>query len=221
VALPKVKIRLIRKPKTILPAPFKPRADTGNEPEGLSGTVQNMKASAPEERLARALDKQQTEYKFRYTVGAPRGMPGFKEVDFIVPAFSQYYAVEVDTAFTHREKGRADVLHDAIVLAALKKEGLQMFPTVIHVDGESDLLTSENALRWVKQRFPAVAAFEGVTVEDAPQATAQQQTQVPQPTGQAQPVQVAQAAAKPAPKGTSNQQQKIRERKRKEIRKGK
>jgi hypothetical protein len=177
MALPKVVIRIPRKPKAILPSPFKPRGDEVEEPEALSGTVQNIKASAPEERLARALEKQDTQYEFRHTIGAPRGLPGWKELDFIVASFGQVYAVEVDTAFTHREKGRADVLHDAIVLAELKKEGLQVYPVVIHVDGESDLLTQENAVAWVKQKFPAAANFEGAVIQPTPeQARAPAQT---------------------------------------------
>lgn len=186
MALPKVKIRIPRKPHPILPAPHRPRADTGNEAEALSGSVQGVKASAPEERLAKALDGQRTSYQFRYTVGAPRGLPGWKEVDFIIAAFSQYFAVEVDTAFTHREKGRADVLHDAIVLHELKKEGMPMFPTVLHVDGESDLATRENALRWVKEHFPPSATFETIQAEEAPRVEVRPQLQPQTPPVQVQ-----------------------------------
>lgn len=155
MAIPKVKVgRIRRKPKVILPMPYKPRADTGEEAEVLAGEVQGKKASAPEERLFRALDEVGIQgAEFRYTIGAPRGMPGWKELDALIPAHSMVYAVEVDTAFTHRMKGRADVLHDAIVLKDLREEGMQVWPTVIHLMGETDLVDMKWALATVKRLF--------------------------------------------------------------------
>jgi len=205
-SIPGVRIRSQRQPRTILPSPYKPRADTGNQPEILEGTVQNMKASAPEERLARALGKQQTDFEFRHTIGAPRGLPGWKEIDFIVPSFGQVYAVEVDTAFTHREKGRADVLHDAIALVELKKEGMTVYPMVLHVDGESDLATRENATAWVKQRFQPAQKFP-VIVEAEPERAKQAKKAIEAPT-QVPPVQ----SAQPAEKELSNYQKQIKAR---------
>src|SRR5688572_19618864 len=125
MALPKINVGKVRgKRKMVLPASHKPRADTGDEAEALSGMVQNKKASAPEERLFRALDEVGIHgAEFRYTIGAPRGMPGWKELDALIPSRSIVYAVEVDTEFTHRNKGKADVLHDAIVLKDLQKKG--------------------------------------------------------------------------------------------------
>lgn len=154
MALPKVHVRLPRKSQPVIPSPQMPRLDTGDEAEVLGGTVQGKKASAPEERLFRALEEVGiTGATFRYTVGAPRGLPGWKELDALIPARGLVYAVEVDTAFTHREKGRADVLHDAIVLKELEKTGLSVYPKVIHLDGESDLADRQWALNTVKRLF--------------------------------------------------------------------
>lgn len=115
-----------------------------------------MKASAPEERLARALDKAGISYQFRYTVGAPRGLPGWKEVDFIVPHKGLLYTVEVDTAFTHRDKKYSDRLHDEIILMdeELRTMG-QLYPEVFHVDGDTDLANFANATAYVKRQFGA------------------------------------------------------------------
>lgn len=152
--LPAVKVRLPRKPAPILPAPVRPDAGR-DEPEILAGTVHGRKASAPEERLARALEGLNSVdmFYFRYTVGAPRGLPGWKEIDYLVHRRGMVYAVEVDTAFTHRDKGRADKLHDAIILKALAKQGLQVYPEVIHIDGETELADKESAERTAKELF--------------------------------------------------------------------
>ena len=154
--LPKVKIRKIRKssvPRT--PQPRRPKLDNGDEPEFLAGEVQGRKASMPEERFANALNESKAVdgFEFRYTVGAPRGLPGWKEIDYLVSSRGMVYAFEVDTAFTHRDKGRADVLHDAIVLKSLKKQNMNVYPQVIHLDGESDLVNKQNAKQTVRRYF--------------------------------------------------------------------
>lgn len=151
--LPAVKIKIPKKKsgKLDLPAPQRPRLESGTEPELLQGSVSGMKASMPEERFANALNKLGLQYTFRYTIGAPRGMPGWKELDFLVVKGGMLYAFEVDTAFTHRDKGRSDVLHDALVLKELEKLGMDVYPQVIHVDGESDLATQDNSDKTAKR----------------------------------------------------------------------
>lgn len=126
----------------------------GAEEELLTGEVQGVKASAPEERMAKALDKAKIQYIFRYTVGAPRGLPGWKELDFLVLTKGIVYAVEVDTAFTHREKGNTDVLHDAIIQndREINSSGI-LWPQVIHADGDTDLSTNDSAKSYVKKLF--------------------------------------------------------------------
>jgi len=144
-----------RSENRIVPAPHRPRLDSGEEPEFLQGMVQGKKASAGEERLFRALMKNQAveQAEFRYTIGAPRGLPGWKELDALVSARGLVYAFEVDTAFTHRDKKESDRLHDAIVLTDLAKQGMNVYPVVTHVDGESDLVNQKNADHYVKRFF--------------------------------------------------------------------
>lgn len=134
--------------------PSRPRLSDAEDGEQLAGEVQGFAASAPEERMARALDKAQIQYIFRYTVGAPRGLPGWKELDFVVLTKGVVYALEVDTAFTHRAKAQADILHDAIIQndPELQSTGM-LWPTVIHVDGDSDLASKSNAESYVKRVF--------------------------------------------------------------------
>jgi hypothetical protein len=153
--LPAIKVRKVRTPRAILPAPFRPVTDNSNDAEVLAGEVQGMKASAPEERLFKALRRRPKvrDMKFRYAVGAPRGLPGWKECDFVVEAFGIVYAIEVDTKFTHRGKGESDRLHDAILLNALRSEGLSVYPTVIHLDGDSELADQKNADATAERMF--------------------------------------------------------------------
>lgn len=155
--LPPVKISIPRSKsgKLNLPAPKRPRLDNGDEPELLEGSTNGMEASAGEERFAKALNKITSVdgFEFRYTVGAPRNMPGFKEVDFLVQARGLVYPIEVDTEFTHRNKGQKDKLHDAILLNELSKQGMNVYPNVLHLDGESDLVSQDNADRTAKRLF--------------------------------------------------------------------
>jgi len=124
------------------------------EDQPLTGAVQDKQASAGEENLARALDEAGIQYTFRYIVGAPKGLPGWKELDFLISNKGLMYAVEVDTAFTHREKAFADVLHDAIVLndRDLQSYG-ELYPQVFHIDGELDLTTKETSRAYVRRTF--------------------------------------------------------------------
>jgi hypothetical protein len=128
------------------PLPVMPKGGLGRsrkeaaEPELLTGLVKGWKASKGEERAAIAISRNThiAEYVFRMTIGAERNMPGFKELDFLITTtYGMYYAVEVDSAFTHREKGTSDILHDAIILQNLKH--LNIYPQVIHWDIDRDL----------------------------------------------------------------------------------
>lgn len=127
---------------------------SANEDEPLTGQVQGMQASAGEENLARAYDELGFQYYFRHVVGAPKGLPGWKELDFLVLTKGMLYAVEVDTAFTHRNKEYADVLHDAIILndRELNSYGT-LYPQVFHVDGEQDLSNKNMARAYVRRTF--------------------------------------------------------------------
>lgn len=138
-----------------IPLPSFPRRREATE-EPLTGMVGDLQASAPEERLAKALDKAKIPYRFRMTVGAPRGLPGWKELDFVASVNGIIYPIEVDTVFTHREKQNADVLHDAIILNDQYIQQLgTVYPQVTHVDGDSNLADNASAEMYVKQRFGA------------------------------------------------------------------
>lgn len=122
--------------------------------EVLTGSVQNMKASAGEERFAYALDRYEKVrgYQFRMTLGAARNMPGFNELDFLVEVSDgMYRAVEIDSVFSHRDKQYKDRLHDAILLQELNY--LSLFPTVLHVDIDEELADQDMANRTVRRLF--------------------------------------------------------------------
>lgn len=138
------------------PAPSRPQLDINadKEQEALSGMVRGMTASAPEERLAKALDQAGFQYLFRYSVGAPRGLPGWKELDFAVYAGGLINPIEVDTAFTHRNKAASDQLHDAIVMNDFELNSMgTLAPFVRHADGDSELANMTNARMYVKRNL--------------------------------------------------------------------
>lgn len=142
-----------RKAPPILPDGGLRRSDRApREPELFTGMVKGFTASQGEERAAGALARNVNvrDFFFRMSIGAERNMPGFKELDYLIETTSgQYYAVEVDSAFTHRDKGTSDVLHDAIILNNLKH--LDIFPRVFHWDIDRDLPDAETARQTVKQ----------------------------------------------------------------------
>lgn len=121
-----------------------------DQPERMLGVVQDKQASEPEEQLARALERAGRQYIFRYVFGAPRYAPGWKELDFIVLS-DLVYLVEVDTPFTHRGKAQKDILHDAMALndSGIKRLGT-VFPQVLHVNGNEDLVDSRTSDNWVR-----------------------------------------------------------------------
>lgn len=144
----------VTKPRLDINLPSRPQLSIDDGEDALIGEINGFKASAGEERLANALKRSGIGFYFRYTVGAPRGLPGWKEVDFIVHHRGLVYAVEVDSAFTHRTKQNADVLHDAIILNDRELNMIgQVYPRVFHVDGEQDLADKNSAKSYVKRTF--------------------------------------------------------------------
>ena len=63
------------------------------------------------------------------------------------------YPVEVDTEFTHRNKGEADRLHDAKALVELEQAGMSVYPQVLHIDGESELVDQRAADATARRLF--------------------------------------------------------------------
>lgn len=128
--------------------------------EFLTKSVHGMKASDLEERFAKALDRYEIGYTFRLTT-LPRGLPGFKELDFLV--FSQRGTMGVsveDTTFIHFGTDAKDSLQQAIVIDALRKQGQDLtplaFPTpgnIIGVVSQVELGTQNLADRFVKENI--------------------------------------------------------------------
>lgn len=151
--LPKIKIYRPRRLKLDLPAGPKPEIAKEEGGELLTGVIQGKKASAPEERFGKeAQTAPQVElFEFRRPIYAP----GFykKELDGLLVIRGIAYAVEVDSEFTHRNKGESDRLHDAIVLKSLEQEGYDVYPNVIHLDMETDLVDQAAAKQTFKRYF--------------------------------------------------------------------
>jgi hypothetical protein len=130
------------------------------------------------------LDESKIQYIFRYVVGAPKGLPGWKELDFLVYSGGEIRAVEVDTAFTHRNKQQSDVLHDAIVLndRAINSMG-ELYPTVMHVDGDSDLADKDKARKFVQRNFTRGVQTMGRTNDyEVPEPSPSLPSPAPSPT---------------------------------------
>jgi hypothetical protein len=152
VKVKRIKFKREPRNKSYLPYGGIGRSQTEVSTEVLEGSVQGMPASAAEERMARALEKKELGFQFRVALGAPRNMPGFKEVDFIVESNGILYGVEVDSPFTHAQKGNADVLHDAIVINELSQMGMT-YPNVIHANRDGDLIQQDHWNKFVEQIF--------------------------------------------------------------------
>lgn len=139
-------------PKVLLPT--YPEQQKVGDTEALTGMVHDMQASRPEEMLAREYDRRGIGYIFRYVFGAPKGLPGWKELDFLVSYHGLLYAQEVDTAFTHREKAFKDVLHDALILNDPEINSMgTLYPHVTHVDGDTELADGETTKAFVSRFF--------------------------------------------------------------------
>ena len=88
--------------------------------EELSGIVRGFQASAIEERFARALERRNIDYYFRYALGN-RGLPGWRELDFLVIWFG-YRPFEIeDISFIHRGTQAEDAWKDAQTMDFLKQ----------------------------------------------------------------------------------------------------
>jgi len=89
------------------------------EPEmPLTGMVQNLKAAKGEERLSRTVYKAMnkglvTDFKFRYSPGLKKGMPGWKELDLFVVTPARPIAISVlGASFVHLDTGAQDAWND-------------------------------------------------------------------------------------------------------------
>lgn len=130
-------------------------APTPKQQEALDGFVQGKSATADEERFARALERNNRaqSYEFRLAVGAPKGMPGWRELDFLVYTYSGWRAFEIDdTSFVHKgESARTtDRLRDISRIQALSVQGINLLAGIEHVDANVFLNNQADADRKVR-----------------------------------------------------------------------
>lgn len=105
------------------------RPTFAKDAEQLAGSFRGMKASDIEERFGNALQKsgRVRNVFFRVPVGAPRGMPGWKELDFLVETYYGYRAFQTDDVeFVHVGSRDKDRLTDMIILEELRKMGTKV-----------------------------------------------------------------------------------------------
>lgn len=139
-------------PKEEVKLPKAKRAKFASEAEQLLGSVKGMDAKQGEERFAKALDEigEVLGYQFRIAVGAPRGMPGWKELDFLIQTIYGYTAVEIDDmSFVHLGKQAEMTMEDGIRIAGLADMGVNV-RQIEHVDN-ARLQNQEDAARAVKE----------------------------------------------------------------------
>lgn len=97
----------------------------------LTGKINNLKAAQGEERMARVLNKKMNTgnvrgYYFRSSPGLPKGLPGWKELDFEIFTLSGTVAVSVEGAsFVHHgeSKRNQDLINELLLMERLKKLG--------------------------------------------------------------------------------------------------
>jgi hypothetical protein len=115
-----------------------------------------MPASDLEERFNKAVSKHPSVrgVEFRLSLGAPRGLPGWLELDYLLDTVSGYRAFEVDDiTFIHKgERERQEgLIKDQRRLFTLKSWGLGV-REIEHVTNEK-LGTQEEANRWARENL--------------------------------------------------------------------
>jgi len=124
------------------PSPGKPQFARDGE-EVLSGFVDGIPAKRDEELFMSEVRKHPSHRgsEFRMTLGAPRHMPGWLELDALIETFGGFRAFEIDDmSFVHlgqREDAETKV-KDGRRLAGLAKYGINPRKGIEHLDA-SDL----------------------------------------------------------------------------------
>jgi hypothetical protein len=132
---------------------IQPPAEDGNQ---YSGQIDGMKAAEGEENLYNAAIKtgHVIGLEFRKPVGAPRGMPGQKELDFLITLNTgEALAIQVrDYDFVHKGNKNAgeDEATDTYILMKLKTEGVTVRGNKIITISDDDLATPELARKAVE-----------------------------------------------------------------------
>lgn len=97
----------------------------------LTGEINGLKAAQGEERLARVLNKKigagsLRGFYFRSSPGLPKGLPGWKELDFEIFTLSGTVAVSVEGAsFVHHgeAKRNQDMINELLLMERLRMLG--------------------------------------------------------------------------------------------------
>jgi hypothetical protein len=119
--------------------------------EELTGIVQGQKASAIEERFAKALTNAGLGFVFQFEVEAPTTIPGQENViDFIV---DRQWPTEIDGLISHKTAAdkAQDQVRDAILNDVLSEDGYQ---PIQRIPGY-ELETQQQAETAVRERFYA------------------------------------------------------------------
>jgi hypothetical protein len=129
----------------------KPKVDDGNVEQPLTHLVQGEHASDLEERFSRALDKRGIEYHFQFITGAPKGMPGYNALDFLIYRGGWHpYQVD-DTTFIHKGTEAHDRLVEVKTMRNLTNMGYDPFP--IKRVTQEDLSKQDDADLFVTNTF--------------------------------------------------------------------
>jgi hypothetical protein len=142
-----------RYPKTPKPRPIPVDKPTISQEEEdvYTGIVLGDKASHGEENFYNAIMKTgMVSYVwFRYAVGAPRNLPGQKELDFLIITLSgAYIAVQIrDYEFVHAgaEMQAKDRYSDIYILEELRNNGITVVDNEIKSVDNKDVDTPEEA----------------------------------------------------------------------------
>jgi hypothetical protein len=104
---------------------------TSGVDETLTGFIRGEPAnSEAEERFARELDKNSrvAGYEYNKVVGAPKGMPGWRQLDFLVLMVDGFYRAfsMKDLSFIHHgaKTDAEDAIEEAQIVSALSSEGI-------------------------------------------------------------------------------------------------
>jgi hypothetical protein len=126
-------------------------------PTPIGGTIDGLQARQGEINLFQAAYRTGAvqSHIFRMSVGAPKGLPGWKELDFLfLTKAGNYVGIQVkDYEFVHHGEAATaeDLSDDAYILQELTKEGINLEGNkVISVDA-LDLETPEEAMKVVEE----------------------------------------------------------------------
>lgn len=131
------KFKVSRNPQYKFPS-NKPRVAKVGE-ETLSGYVDGIPAARGEEFFVQEVRKHPNHRssEFRMTLGAPRNLPGWLEMDVLIETYSGYRAFEIDDmSFVHlgQRESAETVIKDKRRMDGLSKMGIYPRKGIEHLD---------------------------------------------------------------------------------------